>query len=179
MEFGMPNWLKFGPQISPDTHYSPRYSTSKNCQNVPWSTCCYIGVVRRKSTRDTNYGLFGFLKRSINYYGNTLEGKLNILYPLCPKFPQVISIFQKDCDGKVGNSLFFRKETYASLRVSGAGAGASAVGNVWLVTLTKACPTHKRSQHSHSFSPYRCMIHGWVFCRALIGSRTHTHTHTH
>ena len=130
--------------------------------------------MRRKSTRDTNYGLFGFLKRSINYYGNTLEGKLNILYPLCPKFPQVISIFQKDCDGKVGNSLFFRKETYASLRVSGAGAGASAVGNVWLVTLTKACPTDKHSQHSHTL--YLSLLTGaWcllsilrVFCRALL-----------
>ena len=40
-----------------------------------------------------------------------------------------------------------------------------------VVTLTKARPTHKHSQHSHSFPPYRYMLHGWVFCRALIGSR--------
>ena len=43
---------------------------------------------------------------------------------------------------------------------------------VWLVTLTKARPTHKHSQHSHSFSPYRRMVHGCFFCRALMGSRT-------
>ena len=50
-------------------------------------------------------------------------------------------------------------------------AAAVAAGNDRLVTLTKARPTHKHSQHSHSISPYRCMVHGWGFCRALIGSR--------
>ena len=39
-------------------------------------------------------------------------------------------------------------------------ATAAAAAHNRLVTPTKACPTHKHSQHSHSFSRYRCMVHG-------------------
>ena len=55
----------------------------------------------------------------------------------------------------------------------GAAAAAAAAGNDQLVTLTKARPTHKHSQHSHSFSPYRCMlfIH-CVFLQISLQSRT-------
>ena len=35
------------------------------------------------------------------------------------------------------------------------------------VILTKARPTHKHSQHSHSFSPYRCMV---SFLQSSLGS---------
>ena len=34
-------------------------------RNVPWSTCCYISVVRHESTRAATYGPFDFVKRSI------------------------------------------------------------------------------------------------------------------
>ena len=47
---------------------------------------------------------------------------------------------------------------------------SSAVEHERLVTLTKARPTHKHSQHSHSFSPYRWMVFLSIafFCRALL-----------
>ena len=70
-----------------------------------------------------------------------------------------------------GNKIYPPLEEFQAERKSFVDA-AVAAGNDRLVTLTKAHPTHKHSQHSHSFSPYRCMLHGWVFCRTLIGSQT-------
>ena len=61
---------------------------------------------------------------------------------------------------------------------AGAQVWASAAAYVRLVTLTKARPTHKHSQHSHFFSPYRCMVDGCFFAELSleVGFLKHEHT---
>ena len=99
--------------------------------------------------------------------------------PFALPFPDSYPIFRKtqaNCSDKVEISPLPRKlkksapEKFRGRFFLSSVAVVVAAGNDQIVTLTKARPTHKHSQHSHSFSHYRCMVHGWV--TALIGSRT-------
>ena len=86
----------------------------------------------------------------------------NVLYPPRPKFPRFTSYFQKnsgDCGDKIENRYLFRKQNKRALRFF-LDTVVVVAAHVWLLTLTKARPAHKHSQHSHSFSHYRCMDHG-------------------
>ena len=100
----------------------------------------------------------------------------NVFYPPCPKFSRFMSYFRKN-SGRLrlqSRKKSFIRETKPTRHrkvwkqsfLVDAGAAKDRP-----ITLTKARPTHKHSQHSHSFSSYRCMVHGCFFCRALIGSR--------
>ena len=101
----------------------------------------------------------------------------NVLYPPRPKLPRFRSHFPKtpaNYGGKVDNHFLFRRQNECALR------------KVWpqsfdhrsctkLHTIAsresnsnQGSPINKHSQHSHYFSPYRCMVHGVGFFAELL-----------
>ena len=101
IEFVKPNWLKFIPQTSPDTHYSPRYLIPQfplECimVNVLLYRCC-VGQI--KSSRKSGRGavMRPFVKTVyLNYVCHYLNQRINISRNRCKitkRFDHVLCVF--------------------------------------------------------------------------------------
>ena len=95
----------------------------------------------------------------------------NVLYFPCPKFPQFRFYFEKtpaNHGDKVENRSSIRKQDKRALTKVWPQSFDHSSCTRSASNSNQGLPTNKHSQHSHSFSPHRCMVHGVLFAELSL-----------